>query len=396
MSGYTSRMTTTTEGSRGFYFLASVLGGIALGLAAYRFGVLPFGWAGKGSYLFPALFVGLGYAARAVIKDRGPRPALPLLVVGTLLGAGAGFGASYLAVPTLGNARLTTHALPGFAIGLPSGEAPAQKLFDYDVGKFQVKNLAGQGGVILVSWEGGEPLREDLEMAATALGPSMGATGVPTLTTVKGPRGTAVDTFRLEGDKSPFLMSVLPCGTRRVLVATMAGSDTEAVHARVLPTFVCKPDPARETVTNGVVPIVAELPGWYATERGPGQVVLNDGTGMVLLKTIPSSSTSGVEAMVVPMFNAVGMKLAITGRVGDRLLVSGTSEGQAVHGWVRSVTCGTQAVVVVAIAVDLAGADVLATQLQSMRCPRHAEAPTAWPDPPAAAEQPAAPSPAVP
>lgn len=384
ISGYTSPMTTTTGGSRGVYFLASVLGGIALGLAAYRFGVLPLGWSAKGSFLFPALFVGLSFAVRAAIKDRGPRPALPLLVAGTLLGASVGFGAGYLAVPTLGRARLTTHAMPGFTIGLPSGETSDQKIFDYDIGKVMVKNLAGQGGVIVVSWEGGEPAREDLEMAAKALGPAMGATGVPTIMTVSGPRGTAVDTVVLASDKSPFLMSFLPCGTRRVMVATMARSDTEALHARVLPTFVCKPDPARETITKGVVPLVAELPGWFATERDPGQVVLSDGNGMVMLKTIASSSASGVEDMVVPMFNAVGWKLAITGHVGDRSLVSGTIEGQLVHGWFKSVMCGTQSVIVVAIATDLAGADTLATQLASTRCVRHGEAPTVWPDPPAA------------
>ena len=385
---------STTDSSRGFYLLASVFGGAALGLAAYRFGVLPITWKAKGSFLFPALVVGLSFAAKSVIKDRGPRPALPLLIVGTLLGAGAAFGAAYLAVPTVGNARMTTHELPGFSIGLPSGEMSDQKFFEYDVGKIMVKNLAGQGGVVAVSWEGGEPSREDLELAAQALGPTMGATGVPTVTTVSGPRGTAVDTVAVDSDKSPFRMSFLPCGTRRVMVATMAGKDTAAVHGLVLPTFACKPDPKRETITKGVVPIVAELPGWFATERDPGQVVLSDGVGMVLLKTI-ANSPQGVEDMVVPMFNAVGWKLAITGHVDDRSLVSGTIEGQLVHGWVKSVKCSMQAVIVVAIATDLEGANKLATQLQSARCVRHGETPTAWPDPPAdpaAAEAPAAPA----
>ncbi len=382
MSGYTSPMTTTTEGSRGLFLLASVLAGAAVGLVAYRFGVLPFAWKAKGSFLFPALTVGLGIAARTVVKDRPGRPGIPFLVLGGLLGAAAAFGAAYLAAPPLGHARLAAHELPGFTIGLPSGETSGQKFFEYDVGNFMVKNLGGQGGVISVSWEGGEPSREDLEMAAKALGPAMGASGVPSVTTMSGPRGTAVDTVVIDSNKSPFRMSFLPCGSRRVMVATMAGSSTEAVHARVLPTFVCKPDPAREKDTKGIVPLVAELPGWYATERDPGQVVLSDGTGMVLLKTI--SSPKGVEDMVVPMFNAVGWKLVVTGRVGDRSLVSGTIEGQVVHGWFKSVKCATQAVIVVAIATDLAGADTLATQLESARCLRHAEAPTAWPDPPAA------------
>ena len=381
---------TTTAGSRGFYLLASVFAGAALGLVAYRFGVLPFLWKAKGSFLFPALAAGLGVAARSVIKDREGRPALPLLLLGGLLGAAAAFGGAYLAVPPLSHARLTSYGLPGFTIGLPAGETSDQKFFEYDVGKIMVKNLAGQGGVIAVSWEGGEPSREDLELAAKAIGPAMGAIGTPTLTTVSGPRGTAVDTVVVASDKSPFRMSFLPCGSRRVVIATMAGSDTAAVHARVLPTFVCKPDPKRETVTKGVVPLVAELPGWFATERDAGQVVLSDGVGMVLLKTI-ASSPAGVEDMVVPMFNAVGWKVAITGHVGGRSLISGTIEGQVVQGWVKSVTCGTQAVLVVAIATDLAGADTLATQLASTRCVRPGETPTAWPDPPAApaAEAPA-------
>lgn len=186
-------------------------------------------------------------------------------------------------------------------------------------------------------------------------------------------------------------MSSLPCGTRRVMIATMAGSDTEAVHARVLPTFMCKPDPKRETITPGIVPLVAELPGWFATERDPGQVVLSDGAGMVLLKTI-ANSPRGAEDMVVPMFNAIGWKLAITGHVDDRSLVSGTIEGELVHGWVKSVKCSTQAVIIVAIATDLAGADKLATDLKSARCVRHGEAPTSWPDPPADPAVPAAPA----
>lgn len=383
---------TRTQGSDGFYALACVLGGAALGLLVYRYGVLPFSWKAKGSFMFPALVVGLSFAARAVVKDRGPRPQLPLLVVGTLVGAGAAFGAAYLAVPPLGRAGMTSHELPGFSIGLPSGEAPAQRFFEYDVGKLMVKNLGGQGGVIAVTWEGGEPVREDLELAAKALGPAMGASGVPSITTMTGPRGTAVDTVVIASDKSPLRMSFLPCGTRRVMVATMAGSDTEAVHARVLPTFVCKPDPKRETITKGVVPIVAELPGWFATERDAGQVVLSDGVGMVLMKTI-ANSPKGVEDMVVPMFNAAGWKLAITGHVDDRSLVSGTIEGELVHGWVKSVKCSTQAVIVVAIATDLAGADRLAKQLQGTRCVRHGETPTAWPDPPAEAAPAEAPAP---
>jgi len=380
----------TTESARGFYLLASVFAGAALGLVAYRFGVLPFAWTAKGSFLFPGLAAGLGVAARAVVKDRGPRPAVPLLVVGGLVGAAATFGLAFLAVPPLSHARLTVRELPGFSIGLPSGEASEQKFFDYDVGKLMVKNVGGQGGVIAVSWEGGVPSREDLELAAKALGPAMGGTGTPAITNLTGPRGTAVETVVIDSDKSPMRLSFLPCGTRRVMIATMAGSDTEAVHARVIPTFTCKPDPKRETITPGVVPLIAELPGWFATERDAGQVVLSDGSGMVLLKTMPSSPT-GVEDMVVPMFNAIGWKLAVTGHVGDRSIVTGTIEGELVHGWVRSVKCVTQAVIVVAIAVDIAGADKLAAQLDAARCARPGEAPTSWPDPPADPAAPATP-----
>ena len=386
----------TTESSRGFYLLASVFAGAALGLIAYRFGVLPFAWKAKGSFLFPGLAAGLGVAASSMVKQREGRAPIPLVVVGALFGAGAAFGLAFLAVPALGRASLTVHEMPGFSIGLPSGEGSEQRFFEYDVGKLMLKNVGGQGGVIAVSWEGGAPSREDLELAAKALGPAMGATGVPSITTMTGPRGTAVDTIVIDSDKSPMRMSFLPCGTRRVMVATMAGSDTVALHARVLPSFVCKPDPKRETITPGIVPLVVDLPGWYATERDAGQAVLSDGTGMVLLKTI-SNSPTGVEDMVVPMFNAVGWKLAITGHVDDRSLVSGTIEGELVHGWVKSVKCSTQAVIVVAIATDLAGADKLATQLKSARCVRYNEKPTSWPDPPAAPAAPEAPeAPAAP
>lgn len=378
----------STESQRGFYLLASVFAGAAVGLVLYRYGMLPFVWKSKGSFLFPGLAAGLGVAAHSVVKNRDGRPAFPLLALGGLFGAAAAFGLAFLAVPSLGRAAPTVHELPGFSIGLPPGDVPDQKFFEYDVGKLMVKNVGGSGGVIAVSWEGGAPSREDLELAAKALGPAMGATGVPTIVTMYGPRGTAVDTILIDSDKSPMRLSFLPCGSRRVMIATMAGSETETVHARALPTLVCKPDPKRETLTPGMVPLVAELPGWFATERDPNQVVLSDGSGMVLLKTM-TASPSGVEDMVVPMFNAIGWKLAVTGHAGGRTLVSGTIEGELVHGWVRSVSCGTQAVMIVALATSLEGADKLATQLQSARCLRHGETPTAWPDPPA---EPAAPA----
>lgn len=380
----------TTESSRGFYLLGSVFAGAALGLVLYRFGMLPFAWKAKGSFLFPGLAAGLGVAARSVVKNREGRPGAPLLALGVLFGAGAAFGLAFLAVPSLGHARPTVHELPGFSIGLPPGDVPDQRFFEYDVGKLMVKNIGGAGGVIAVSWEGGAPSREDLELAAKALGPSMGVTGIPTIVTMSGPRGTAVDTVVIESDKSPMRLSFLPCGARRVMIATMAGSDTETVHARTLPTLVCKPDPKLETLTPGVVPLVADLPGWFATERDPNQVVLSDGSGIMLLKTM-TATPSGIEDMVVPMFNAIGWKLAVTGHEGGRTLVSGTIEGQLVHGWVRSLSCGTQAVMIVAIATDLDGAGKLATQLQSARCVRHGEAPTAWPDPPAEPAAPATP-----
>ncbi|MBA3451466.1 MAG: hypothetical protein H0T42_00050 [Deltaproteobacteria bacterium] len=373
----------TTESSRGFYVLASVCAGAALGLAAYRFGVLPFAWKATGSFLFPGITVGLALAARSLTRHREGRPAIALLVLGALFGAGAAFGAAYLAVPPLSRARMTTYVLPGFSIGLPPGDLPGQRIFDYELGKLMMQDVGGQGGVVVVSWEGGEPSHEDLELAAKALGPAMGMSGSPTLVTMTGPRGTAVETVLLEGDKSPMRMSYLPCGARRVLLATMAGDNTAAVHGRILPTFVCKPDPKLENLSKGIVPLVAELPGWFATDRDPGQVVLSDGSGMVLLKTMPHSP-KGIEDMVVPMFNAVGWKLAITGHVGDRSLVSGTIEDQLVHGWVKSVQCSTQMVMVVAIAAELAGADKLAKDLESARCVRHQEAPTVWPDPPVA------------
>ncbi len=375
-------MTTETQGARGLYFFASMCAGAAVGLFAYRYGMLPFAWKSKASMLIPGLAVGLTFAARSIVKDRGPRPALPLLIAGGVLGAAITFGLSYVVFPSLTRASLTTTALPGFTIGLPDGEAPTQKFSEYDVGKYQVKNVGGEGGVIAVSWEGGEASADDLKLAANALGPAMGTTGVPVVLTLRGPRGTAIETVRVDGDKSPMFMSFLPCGPRRVMVITMAGSDSEALHSRVLPTFVCKPDPARDNIPLGVVPLIVELPGWYANERGPNQVVLTDGTGMVLLKTI-SASSSDVTAMVVPMFNAIGWKLATTGKKDDRTLLSGTIEGQSVHGWVRSVPCGTQTVIIVAIATDVEGADVLALKLQPARCARPGEAGTAWQDAPA-------------
>lgn len=380
-----------SSGSRAVFFVAAACFGAAAGMIAYRFGVLPILWSSSVSWVFPGLAMGLGFGAQAMLKNQtATRPPLPLLIITGVLAMGAAMGAAFLVLPPLGHAKLTTKQLPGFTVDLPAGKV-SQELLDYGLGKYMLKDVAGTNSILSVEWEGGETTREDLELAATAVGPMIGVAGTQKPTQLPGPSGVAVDSVVIDSDKGVFRMTFVPCGKRHLQVVSLGQTGIDRIHRRVVTSIVCRPDKAQETMEPGLVPLAIELPSWFAIERLPNQVTLTDGTSALLLKAIPGNSATAadIQKLVPAMFTAMGGALETTHQQGDRIEMSGTIEGDHVDGWMRMVRCPSHSIMLLAIANDKAGADAVVTLAQSARCLREDEAPPVWPEA-SAVEPPAA------
>src|ERR1051326_1108883 len=114
-------------------------------------------------------------------------------------------------------------------------------------GRYELLEVAGTGGALLVQWEPGETTSvEDLQMIARGLASAFGSTDQGQITTIPGPANTQVQTVTLDSPKGPLWISMLACGGRRVSVMT-GGSGLAELHRRVVPTIACHPDPSRES-----------------------------------------------------------------------------------------------------------------------------------------------------
>lgn len=356
----------------------SRLGRVALGFLGYN---IVFGFTHPN--IDVAAHVG-GAVAGAVAGAYLARPLAPGRkdpargVAAVVAACAALVGATVLIASPLGPIRLSTRQLPGFSIDLPQG-ALLEESSGYQTGRLMMRSA---GAPIAVTWQDGGGDRAQLELIARGTASNLGAAGASSIVTLPGPGGASVDTAVVVTDSGTMRVSQLDCGRRQVFLLTFGPPGVEALHRRILPTFACHPDPTQETAGVGIVPVRIDLPGWGATERTGGQVILSDGRAILLVRSGPVVSRASVEDVVGAVFAAMGAQVTARPDGPDAATLAGTFEGDHVEGWARQVRCPGGGALLLLLAPDRPSADRAATLAASARCTRPDEPPQRWPDAP--------------
>lgn len=367
---------------RALHFVSAALVGLGLGVFVYRFAVLGFWWQGGAKWVFPAIgsaLVVAGFKLQS-LDTQSERPPVTTRIALAIVGLGAAMGLLYLIVPPLSAIALTTKTFPGFSFEAPSAR-PDVEVNDYNAGSITWKQLGGANAVLSVSWQVGTTAKEDLELGMKALAGQVGP-HPPVYATMPGPNGTQVESVTVDTDKDvPLRMSMLPCGNRSILLTSIGEDGIDTVHARMLTTFTCTPDPARESAEPGIVRVALALPGWTTTEKQHGQVTLMapDGKALLVMREI-GANQSDLPQFVSKLFNAFGGNTQTKPAVGDRVPFTGTLDNDHVEGWARRVACPTHGVLVIAIAETVEAAEAAYVASSNAGCLRPGEAPPTWPD----------------
>jgi hypothetical protein len=354
------------EAHRSAYLAFAACLGAGLALLAYRFGVQPLVWSSRYARVFEIGAAAIVVAGSQPLRGRDRKWPIVAMLPVLLIGAAVTFVAAYLLVPPPSRASLTPRQLPGFAISLPSGDVKEERL-DYMAGRVELVDVADSGGAIEVQWEpGGITSREDLELLARGMAGAIGDNAPGVITKVPGPGGAQIETIEYASSKGPVWISMVVCGGRRISLMT-GGSSIEALHRRMLPTLVCRPDPSRERSLDDL-PLAIDLPAAWSSVKGEaGQVELTDGANALILKPMSSLPTNDDEMpqLLTGLFQAMGVRVAIGAKRDGRFPISGVIEGQNIVGWVWPFSCSRGAVMVLGISTDEPGADRLAELLRA-------------------------------
>lgn len=369
-----------------------MLWGIALGVIVYRYAMLPFDWHSTWKMILPGAAIGLAVGARQLVLDDGSgrtRPPLPMLLGVGVVGVALAFGICYLAFPTLNRASIERRDFGGFSLEVPSGDVIENRT-EYTSGKLALKNVGGHRGAVIVQWElGGKLSPQELELTAGLMGKALGTQGTSQLGTVPGPDGKPVDSIMFGDDKATLAMSMLTCGVRHVFVVTGGPDDSLGLHKRIVASFTCKPDPAKEGTAQFRFPLLLELPDWYVAERDIDQIAITNGvTGHMTLRALPAGTKTDLAMLIEPMFKAAGVEAKITNRVGDRISVHLTDGADSMDGWATLIQCPDATAMVLAIGIDQSSLDELYNRVTSARCLRPGEPMQEWPAAPSGAPAP--------
>lgn len=386
------------------FVMAACMWGIAACVLVYRYAMLPLDWQSPMRHVLIGVAFGLAFGGQALwrtVRGAGtPRPRLFVLIAGAAAGAALAFGAMYLAFPTLDRAPLAKRQFPGFEMSMPEGEL-VQDSLDYTAGKLVLK-VGGRRGVVAIQWEPGTEWTEDeITAMAKAVGAGLGdkIEGEPRVVTLPGGDGKLVSTIVFDGN-STFALSLLRCGIRDVVVAAVVHGNALRLQRRMVASFVCRADPARDATARVAIPLWLDLPGWYAVEREVDQIEISDGAAHLTLRTVIGSANVPLEKLLAAALSFAGANVTIGQREGDRIPLTFHEDGEEAHGWAQLFPCPRGTALVFGIATDRPGADALHERVtNAARCLREREPAQEWPDAPAdesAAPDDATPADAVP
>jgi hypothetical protein len=369
--------------------LVAICGGLGVGLLAYRYGVLPFVIENPVARSF--LWVGVAFVAAARQSFRTGRGHVASgILTGERIVAGLGaaalsFGLAFVVAPPLGYLRLEPRPFPGFVLQLPAvGELKATPS-GYAQGRKQLERPGGISAVIQVNWEAGGLFDDDDaaalgRMFATVFEGDASAVRVETRAVASAP--AISKTWLVHAGSREIWMSVGICGGRRIVLTTTSEAwGLERLHARVLGSLRCQPDPAQET-TLGDVPVVFDTDaGWSRIPSTSDQLQLTDGNVVVMARSIVGRGEPGEEDKFAELMSASVPGLHLGARDGDHWPAEFTIEGDKHRGWVRILDCPdrSQRLWLMSFGESSASAESLKF-LRAARCRRADETPQHWPD----------------
>ena len=285
--------------------------------------------------------------------------------------------------PYVRSTTLVTRQLPGFTLAVPHGRIVKDEI-DYGRGMFMI---SVDGKIIVgASWtpSDGEPFTPDemkvmAQIFASGVGKMPQGTATPTKTS--GPDGKPLDGLQIGDD---MWLTMVPCGARQIVVTTMAAHAGEKLHRRVVASFVCAPDAAKEaTVKQGGSALVLDLPGWFATERTPDRMQISDGNAMVSLQSVPANiETDVIEKVFAPIMKSQNIVANFSPPKDGRVAFTMKIDGQNAYGWARVFHCATASEAMMVFAETDAIAQSLWARVGNARCRKPGEAAQAWPDAP--------------
>jgi hypothetical protein len=370
-------------------FAASALWGVALGLVAYRYGVLPFIWASKMRLIVPGIAAGTFMGGLQLIRQR-PKPTrrsepYPVIAMFGLFAAGfaLAFGIMYAAFPSLDRTPLTKRALPGFSIALPHGEAVDEQIA-YTTGKVMLKRVGDSRAVVIVQWEPGTALSSDeLRMMVPLFGKFItGGSGTTKVIAIRGPDRKPLDTLLLDTDDVDLELTSISCGVRHVLVATAASSGLARLHQRIISSFECHPDTAQESQSGELAfPLKLELPGWHLVSHDSEVTQISNDTASLALRTIaPVAHVPDLADFISTTFEQLGAKVTILEKQDNFIRVKLEDADNTATGWVALVRCPQAFALVLALVSDETAGTELYARVKAARCLQPGEAPVQFPE----------------
>lgn len=305
--------------------------------------------------------------------------AMAMAIAGTFLVIGVPLCLNNL--PSLDAAPLVPRQLPGFSISLPPGEEKASDR-PYYMGRFELTDVAGRGGRIIVRWApGGEMELTEVEQLAREIA-VVAKIELSSTTQWPGPTGTPVQTAVLRKPTGKIWISVMSCGQRRIVIFSDGPEAMGELHRRILPTIACQPVPASEAQLS-TLPWTIELPaGWLLVEAPPGRVTLAKGEqGIAVSGGIDPSQHAHLPEVLGTLFSSEGLELTVRWE-GDRLAIRSTlDDGLPLVGWAWVLECPMGGVLVMALAGDAAAvAEVSELVTSKGRCLKPGEVAPPWPE----------------
>ena len=370
-------------------FAASALWGVAFGLVAYRYGVLPFVWASKLQFIVPGLGAGCFVGGLQLIRQR-PKPTrrsepYPVMAMFGLFAAGfaLAFGVMYKAFPTLDRTVLTERSLPGFSIALPRGEKVADEVA-YPTGKVMLKNVGDTRAVVIVQWEPGPTLSSDeLRMVVPLFGKFItNAPGATKVISIRGPDRKPLDTLLHDTDDVDLELTSMPCGVRHVFIATAASSGLATLHQRIVNSFECHPDASQESQSGELAfPLKLDLPGWHLVSKDDQVTQISNDSASLALRTIaPVAHVPDLADFISTTFEQLGAQVTILEKQDNFIRVKLQDADSTATGWIALIRCPQAFALVMALVGDEVAGTELYARVKSARCLQPGEAPVQFPE----------------
>ena len=178
-----------------------------------------------------------------------------------------------------GRIELARREVPGAAFQFPVGKVREQKL-DYEEGRLGIE--VGKDSIVQIQWDTGEMLSRE-EFETVMIKPLRDSSGMSVVEHTEVRVGGGAGHRWLLGDKTvEMTFSVWSCGKRFFTLTHASGKNPAALERRILDSFECKPDPARDGQERMIGVEVDVGRDFGVTEENPLTVMSLDSEGLVV------------------------------------------------------------------------------------------------------------------